>query len=40
VFGLPPIVGDSIGGAIVAAIAAFAGHKHGRRTEKKAKANG
>jgi hypothetical protein len=31
VAGLPPWVGESVGGIIIAAIAAFAGHKHGKR---------
>ncbi len=39
VFGLPPIVGETLGAAIVGLIGAFAGHKNGRRCErKKAKA--
>lgn len=38
VVGLPPWVGESIGGIIIAAIGAFAGHKHGRRKERACKA--
>ncbi len=35
VFGLPPVVGESIGGVLVAVLGLFAGHKHGRRCERK-----
>ncbi len=35
--GLPPIVGEGIAGLILAAISAFAGHKHGRKKERACK---
>lgn len=35
VFGLPPVVGESLAYAAIAAISAIAGHKNGRRKERK-----
>lgn len=39
VVGLPPWVGETVGGVIIAIISALAGHTHGRRKERACKAS-